>query len=69
MWTKKFLFFKISRLAGRPTQPPIQRVLGFFFLAVNQPGHEVHHSPPSHAEVKNEWSNAMPLLLLLALMV
>ena len=26
------------------------------FLAVNQPGHEDNHWPPSNAKVKNKWS-------------
>ena len=26
------------------------------FLKVKQPGHEINHSPPPSAEVKNEWS-------------
>jgi hypothetical protein len=25
-------------------------------LKVKQPGHEINHSPPPNAEVKNEWS-------------
>jgi hypothetical protein len=25
-------------------------------VGVEQPGHEANHSPPSSAEVKNEWS-------------
>jgi hypothetical protein len=35
-----------------PTQPPIQWV----FSVVKRRGHKVNHSPPSSAEVKNEWS-------------
>jgi hypothetical protein len=46
-----FVFSKTSRPAVGPTQPPFQRVPG-----VTRPGHEVNHSPPSSAEVKNEWS-------------
>jgi hypothetical protein len=30
---------------------------GFFFLGVNRPWREVDHSPPSTAELKNEWSH------------
>jgi hypothetical protein len=39
-----------------PTQPPIQWVPGALSLGVKWPGREVDHSPPSSAEVKNEWS-------------
>jgi hypothetical protein len=31
-----------------------------FFTVVKQPGHKVNHSPPSGAEVKNEWSYTIP---------
>jgi hypothetical protein len=37
-----------------PTQPPIQWVPGALSLEVKLPGHEVDHSPPSSAAVK-EW--------------
>jgi len=30
---------------------------GVSFPAVKRPGHEADHSPPSSAEVKNEWSH------------
>ena len=33
-----------------------------FFLVVKQPGREVNHSPPSGAEVKNEWCYTSPPL-------
>jgi len=45
----------MSRLALGPSQPPIQRVMGYF-LRVKQPGCEVDYSSPYRAEVKNEWS-------------
>jgi hypothetical protein len=45
-----------SRQAVGPTQPPIQWVPRALSLGVKQPGHEADHSPPSNAEVKNEWS-------------
>jgi hypothetical protein len=45
-----------SRLALRPTQPPIQCIPGDLFLGVKRPGRESDHSPPSSAEVKNTWS-------------
>jgi hypothetical protein len=35
-----------------PTHPPIQWVTGSLSLGVKWPGHEVNHSPPSNAEVK-----------------
>ena len=41
-----------SRLTPGLKQPPIQWVPGFFFV-----GYEVHHSTPSSAVVKNEWSH------------
>jgi hypothetical protein len=47
-----FLFTTASRMALGPTQPPIQGVLGALSLGVKQLGHEVDHSPPSSAEVK-----------------
>jgi hypothetical protein len=51
-----FLFTTESRTALGPIQPPIQRVLGALFLGVKRPEREADHSPPSSAEVKNEWS-------------
>jgi hypothetical protein len=41
-----------SRTALRPTQPPIQWVLGTVSLRLKRPGREADHSPPSSAEVK-----------------
>jgi hypothetical protein len=49
-----FFFTTAFRTALGPTQPPIQWVPGTFSLAVNRPGREADHSPPSSAEVK-EW--------------
>jgi hypothetical protein len=37
------------------TQPPIQWVPGALSLEVKWPVCEADHSPPSSAEVKNEW--------------
>jgi hypothetical protein len=51
-----FLFTTASRPALEPTQPPIQWVPGAFSLGLKRPGREDDHSPPSSAEVKNEWS-------------
>jgi hypothetical protein len=47
-----FLFTSVSRLALRPTQPPIQYVKGDLFMGVKCPGLEADHSPPSSAKVK-----------------
>jgi len=47
-----FLFTTASRIALRPTQPPIQWVPGALSLRVKRPGRETDHSPPSSAEVK-----------------
>jgi len=44
-----FLFFEVSRSALGPTSPCISWVPGSF------PWRELNHSPPSRAEVKNEW--------------
>jgi hypothetical protein len=51
-----FLFTTASRMVLRPTQPPIQWVLGALSLGVKRPGREADHLPPSSAEVKNAWS-------------
>jgi hypothetical protein len=55
-------------LAVRPTQLPIQLVLGIFFLQVKWLGCEAEYSSPPHAEVKNEWSYtpALPLYVFVA---
>jgi hypothetical protein len=51
-----FLFTTASRTALGPTQPPIQWVPGTLSLRVKRQGREADHTPPSSAEVKNEWS-------------
>jgi hypothetical protein len=51
-----FLFTTVSRLALGPTQPPIQWVPGALSLGVKQLEHEVDHSPPSSAKVKDAWN-------------
>jgi hypothetical protein len=43
----------VSRRALRPTQPPIQWVLGSLLAGLKRPGCEADHSPPSSGEVKN----------------
>jgi hypothetical protein len=56
-WTIRGSIFsspKRSRLALEPTQPPIQWV-PFYIPRVKRPGREVNHSPPSSAEVTDEW--------------
>jgi hypothetical protein len=40
------------------SQSPIQWVSAALSLWVKRPGREADHSPPSSAEVKNEWSYA-----------
>jgi hypothetical protein len=54
-WDRKEIFLSSGafRQALGPTQPPIQWVPGALSLAVNRPGREAHHSPPSNAEIKN----------------
>jgi len=44
------LFTTMSRMALRPTQPPIQWVPGALPLGLKWPGHEADHSPPSSVE-------------------
>jgi hypothetical protein len=39
----------------RPTQPPIQWVLGALSLDVKWQGREADHQPPASAEVKKMW--------------
>jgi hypothetical protein len=51
-----FLLPIASKPAVRPTQPPIQWVLGTLVPRVKQPGHEDDHSSSSSAKVKNMWS-------------
>jgi hypothetical protein len=47
-----FLFTTASRMALRPTQPPIQWVPGALSLGIKRPGREADQSPPYSAEVK-----------------
>jgi hypothetical protein len=53
---RDFSFSKTSRPALGLSQPPVQLVSGVLIVGVKQLGYEVDHSPPSSAEVKNEWS-------------
>jgi hypothetical protein len=51
----------------RAGRPPIQWVPGALSLGVKRPEHEVDHSPPSSAEVKNAWSyTSIPLYVFMA---
>jgi hypothetical protein len=52
---KNFLFSTSSRPTLGPTQPPIQWVRGALYPGVKLPGREVHHLPPTSAEVKKTW--------------
>jgi hypothetical protein len=47
------------------TQPPIQWVQGDLSLGVKRPGREADYSPPSSAEITNEWiyTSTSPILL------
>ena len=49
--------FLFSRPVMGPTQPPIHWVPGAMPSRVKRPGRQFDHSPPSSAEVKNEWSH------------
>jgi len=51
-----FLFATLSRPALGPTWCPIQQVLGACSPRVEWLGCEADHSPPSSAEIKNEWN-------------
>jgi len=51
-----FLFATASRPALGTIQSPIQLVQGDLTSGVKRLGREADHSPPSGAEVKNEWS-------------
>jgi len=63
-----YFFYKTSRQALGPSQPPIQWLLGYFSLGEKWPGCEGDHSPSSSVEVKSEWSyTATPHVCLHAL--
>jgi hypothetical protein len=51
-----FLFTTVSRTVLGPTQPPIQRLTAALSLGAKRPRREPDHSPPTSAEVKNDWS-------------
>jgi len=48
------LLSQISTPALGPTQSPIQWGPGGSFTELKQQGHEIDHSPPTKAKVKNE---------------
>jgi len=50
-----FLLSETSRPALGCTQPSLQEML-ILLTGLIRPEHEVDHSPPSSAKVKNEWS-------------
>jgi hypothetical protein len=47
-----FLFFSVSRLTLRPTQPPVQWALGALSLGTEWQGREADYSPPSSTNIK-----------------
>jgi hypothetical protein len=51
-----FHFSTASKLALRPTRPPIQWIPGSLSPSFKRPGREADLSLPSSAEVKNAWS-------------
>lgn len=53
---KYFSLLKTSRIAQRPTQPPIQWVSESFFAGLKRPRRDADHSTPPSAEVKNRWN-------------
>ena len=53
---KIFLFSTASRLFLGLTHPPIQWVTQALSYSIEQPGHEVHYSPPSSTTVNNALS-------------
>jgi hypothetical protein len=49
------LLQNVPRPARRHTQPPTEWVQEALPQGVKRPQHEADHSPPSSAEIKNEW--------------
>jgi hypothetical protein len=49
---ENFLFFTSSRSALRPTQPPVQWMLGALSSEINRPWREADYLPPFNAKVK-----------------
>jgi hypothetical protein len=57
LWKTNFLHSEAPRLAVGRAQSRFQWILGSLAPGANQPGHRVDCSPPSSAEIKNEWSH------------
>jgi hypothetical protein len=58
------VFFSFPKFSDMPWNPLCLQFRGFWVssLGLNQPGRELNPSPPSSAEVKNEWSyTSIPL--------
>jgi hypothetical protein len=55
------LFSKTTREAMGPTQTPITWVPPAPFQGLKRLGHDIEHSRPSTAGVKNKWSYTLPL--------
>jgi hypothetical protein len=58
VWTTEWFelshfLFSTSRPVLGPTQPHFQWVKGALSPEVKRPGHEIDHSPPSRASIKN----------------
>jgi hypothetical protein len=45
------------RLALGPTYRPAPWESGALSVEAKRPGHESHHTPPSSADVRNEWND------------
>jgi len=53
---KMFSIPKMSRVALASMQPPTQFIPRAQSITAKQLGHEAIHLPPSHFNIKNEWS-------------
>jgi hypothetical protein len=63
-WRVSSFFSTSSRPARKPTQPPVQWVVGAVSPGVQKLWREADHSRPSSAEVKNAWSyTSTPLIM------
>jgi hypothetical protein len=57
------LISKMSKQALRPTQLRIQWILEVLSPGVKWPVGKDYHSPPSSAEIKNQWGHISPPLM------